>query len=158
MNGQTLCILVTVVHCMCGQNLCVLVIVVHCVSGQSLGSFLPVDMLHIQGVHQVCGPACHGCIGQLQQDAQQHACLSHCVWQSQDDLPYLTIGNKKASVQHTLACSLTAVTVCILVWSWRFRCMTCSHVLCSADMMCRSGSKPQAVKVLVVLSAMTCCS
>lgn len=56
---------------------------------ERFGPLLPVGMLHIQGVHQVGSPAGHGCIGQLQHDAEQHACLSHGIWQGQNNLPNL---------------------------------------------------------------------
>lgn len=56
---------------------------------ESFQSFLTVHMFHVQGIHEISCPAGHHCIAQLQQDAQQHAGLSHGVGKGEYDLANL---------------------------------------------------------------------
>ncbi len=56
---------------------------------QCFRPLLAIDMLHVECVHEVGCPACHDCVHQLQQDAEQHASLSHGIGQGQYDLSNL---------------------------------------------------------------------
>ncbi len=62
---------------------------------QCFRPLLTIDMLHVECVHEVGCPACHDCVHQLQQNAKQHACLSHSIGQGQYDLSNLS---KRSSV------------------------------------------------------------
>ena len=72
------------------------------VLGESFQSFFAVDVFHVQSVHEIRCPAGHHCIAQLQQDAQQHASLSHGVWKSEYDLANLLQNNLRLRSNYSI--------------------------------------------------------